>query len=110
MKGIWKNKEGFAEETVLGLEIDPEDYLKVIQIGPDAQLGTEKPTMTVLKSPDKKKQMKENGCGNCKTNHPPGILLLSKVILDTQTGQAQGNTSHMCKHLNLYSEENDSRK
>ena len=96
VKGIWKNKEGFAEEMMLALEIDLEDYLMVIQIGPDAQLEIEKLTMTVLKSSDKKKQRKAEGLINCKTNHPPG--------------RAQGNTSHMCKHLNLYSEENDPRK
>lgn len=39
---------------MLGLGKDPEHYLKVTLIGPDAQLEMEKPTMTVLKSPDEK--------------------------------------------------------
>ena len=37
---------------------DPEDHLRIAETGPIAQLGTEKPTMTVLKSPGKKKQTK----------------------------------------------------
>lgn len=52
--GVQKNRKGFDEEMTLGLGKDPEDYLKVTLIGPDAQLEMEKPTMTVLKSPDKK--------------------------------------------------------
>ena len=39
---------------MLGLGKDPEDSLKITQIGPDAQLEMEKPTMNVLKSPDKR--------------------------------------------------------
>lgn len=57
-KGVWKNRERFDEEMMPSLGKDPEDHLRIAETGPIAQLGTEKPTMTVLKSPGKKKQTK----------------------------------------------------
>lgn len=62
---------------MLVLGKDLEDYLKVIWVGPDAQLEMKKPTMTVLKSPDKKEANESESFDySCKTKHLHGTLSL----------------------------------
>lgn len=59
---------------MLGLGKDSEDYFKVTQIEPGAELGKKKPTNTVLKSSSKKNQTKAKALIIHKARHPPIIL------------------------------------
>lgn len=59
---------------MLGLGKDPEDYFKVIYIEPGAELGKEKLTNTMLKSPSKKNHTKAKALIIHKARHPPITL------------------------------------